>query len=63
MVDQTHCLKVPHERIYSAPLFSWGEEVGERGKWTNLGKVHCHPFLILAFSWRGPSSSRVLGFF
>ena len=54
MVDQAHRLKVPSARHYSAPLFSWGEQVGERGEWSNLDKVHCHPFLTLAFTWRRP---------
>lgn len=35
-VDQAHHLEVPSERNYSAPLCSWGEHVGERGKWSNL---------------------------
>lgn len=58
----SHRLKVPSKRNYSAPLFSWGEQAGERGKWSNLDKVHCHPFLTLAFTWRRPPWNRVCGF-
>lgn len=58
-VDQAHFLNDPSERSYSAPLlFSWGEHIGERGKWSDWDKVHYHPFLTLAFTWRRPLWNR-----